>query len=128
MISISKQYSFDSAHQLDLPDCTIEENQAMFGKCNRLHGHTYVLTVEVTGPIDSKTGMIINYFDLDAFMKPYVDGLLDHELLNDVFPGMLTTAENMVQVIAAQIQEMLHVHLASVTLQETPKTTAKWQA
>ena len=68
MISISKSYSFDAAHKLDLPECTIDENLAMFGKCNKLHGHTYTLTVEVSGRIDPKTGMILNYFDLDKII------------------------------------------------------------
>ncbi len=128
MTSISKQYSFDSAHKLDLPKCTVAENHAMFGKCNRLHGHTYTLTVEVGGTVDPDTGMILNYFDLDAFMKPYVDDKLDHRYLNEVFIGMLTTAENMAARIAIDIIELLDrttkgVYLQSVTLSETPKTT-----
>ena len=134
MISISKQYTFDSAHQLDLPECTVDENHAMFGKCNRLHGHTYYLTVEITGSIDPETGMILNYFDLDEFMKPYVDDVLDHRFMNDVFPGLLTTAENMSEAIAISVAARLkravgdHVYVKSITLSETPKTTAKWQA
>ena len=137
MISISKSYSFDAAHKLDLPECTVEENLAMFGKCNRLHGHTYTLTVEVSGRIDDKTGMILNYFDLDKIVKPIVDGRLDHEFMNEVFPEVLTTAENMVQIISrwlivefnyAQPEELpsLRYILESLTLSETPKTTAKW--
>lgn len=128
MISISKSYTFDSAHRLDLPDCTIAENDAMFGKCNRLHGHTYKLTVEVTGPVDPTTGMVLNYYTLDEFVKPYVDGVLDHRFMNDVFPGMLTTAENMVLEIGKALVFMLphNVKLSRIILQETPKTMAQW--
>lgn len=128
MIEISKQYTFDSAHQLDLEECTINENLAMFGKCNNLHGHTYILTVGVTGKVDSKTGMVLNYFELDNIVKPIVDGKLDHKFLNQVFPDMLTTAENMVlrigEIIALALPQ--GVQLSSITLQETPKTTARW--
>ena len=128
MISISKSYSFDSAHRLDLNTCTVKENDAMFGKCNRLHGHTYKLTVEITGEVDPTTGMVLNYFTLDEIVKPYVDDVLDHQYLNDVFPGMLTTAENMVIAIGEKLVSKLphNVRLASIMLQETPKTMAQW--
>ncbi len=131
MITISKQYTFDSAHRL----CTAEEeseaqSSIRFGKCGRLHGHTYILTVVVTGDIKVDTGMIMNYFDLDTIVKPYVDDKLDHRYLNNVWPGMLTTAENMVQRISGDIQQLLMPHwpvqLYEVRLQETPKTSAVW--
>jgi len=127
MIKISKRYDFDSAHQLHLDECTVDENEDMFGKCNNLHGHTYSLIVTVSGNVDKKTGMIMNYFDLDKIVKPLVADL-DHKFLNDVFPGMLTTSENMVLQIANWIRTSLpsNVWLAEVTISETPKTTATW--
>jgi len=133
MISISKQYSFDAAHQLINNELTDEGNQVCFGKCFRKHGHTYTLTVEIAGLVNPPTGMILNYFNLDGIVKRYVDSVLDHQDLNDLFPDMLTTAENMVKIIAQEIGDALWeiypaIELVSVTLSETPKTTAKWQA
>jgi len=133
MISISKSYSFDSAHRLENPDWTQEENEAIFGKCFSKHGHTYKLTVEVAAVLDTETGMVLNYFDLDKIVKPIVE-TLDHEDLNKIFRNELggrTTAENMVREIRDRIEVYLEdrhptVTLQSVTLQETPKTTAKW--
>ena len=131
MISIAKQYTFDSAHILHNPNWDSNKNSQVFGKCSRLHGHTYILTVEVTGDVTPDDGMILNYFDLDKVVKPYVDGMLDHQFLNDVFKELngRTTAENMVRSIAKEIAYLLTtdgVRLASVTLQETPKTFARW--
>ena len=128
MISISKSYDFDAAHMLDNDMCTINENLAMFGKCNNLHGHTYKLTVEVSGEIDVATGMVLNYFTLDEVVKPIVDRELDHSYLNEVFPEILTTAENILMEIGKRLALKLphNVKLQSITLQETPKTTAKW--
>jgi 6-pyruvoyltetrahydropterin/6-carboxytetrahydropterin synthase len=128
MISISKSYDFDAAHQLDLDTCTVEENNHLFGKCNNLHGHTYKLTVEVSGLIDDTTGMVLNYFTLDELVKPFVERRLDHTFLNASFPGMLTTAENLVMAIGEELSFKLphNVKLQSVMLQETPKTMAKW--
>jgi len=129
-ISISKQYSFDSAHQLWNDNFTAEDNAKVFGKCAKLHGHTYVLTVEVSGPVVPETGMIMNYFHLDNVVKPYVDDMLDHKFLNDEWPGMLTTAENMVTIIKEHFKpvfDYMSIQLESVTLQETPKTKATWR-
>ena len=133
MITISKSYSFDAAHQLWRNGWTPEQNSKVFGKCARLHGHTYTLDVTIEGPVDPDTGMILNYFDLDKVVKPLVDGEFDHKDLNKVFHGMLTTAENMVAEIADQIDLILidryrasEFELTIVSLSETPKTAAVW--
>lgn len=130
MITISKNYSFDSAHMLWDENLTEDENWNRFGKCSRLHGHTYYLDVTVSGDIDPDTGMILNYHDLDKIMKPLVDRI-DHYYLNEIFPH-LTTAELMVDSIAKWILDDLDavgwnwVTLDSVMLQETAKTSAVW--
>jgi len=128
MISISKAYSFDAGHQLISFDLSDRENRTVFGKCFNRHGHTYTLVVEVSGKVNPSTGMILNYFNLDKIVKPIVDGILDHTDLNEVFPRMLTTAENLVWKIRGLIVSELpkDITLESVTLSETPKTTAKW--
>lgn len=129
MITISKAYQFDAAHQLVRTDWSPQKNQEVFGKCYREHGHTYRLEVYIGGDVDPVTGMILNYFLLDACVKPIVDKL-DHVHLNWIF-DTLTTAENMVGIIATWIQDELrarydNVFLTQVTLQETPKTKAVW--
>ena len=130
MITISKSYSFDAGHQLVDPEISEQDNWRKFGKCSREHGHTYTLTVEVTGPINPKTGMVLNYFDLDDIVRPYVHQKLDHYNLNETFPNMFTTAENMVHEIGIKLNERIAFHpsvrLVSVTLSETPKTKAIW--
>lgn len=133
MLTISKTYSFDSAHILDLPGSTPEENVKLFGKCHRLHGHTYQLAVTITGNLQVRTGMILNYFDLDKVMGPLI-ALWDHRNLNDVFKELAgrTTAENMVNRMAFHIQHALDladtdVKLYELRLQETPKTSAVWR-
>lgn len=132
MIVISKMYSFDSAHRLVRTDMPEEWNMQTFGKCFRLHGHTYTLEVAVSGEVNEETGMILNYFDLDKIVKPIVDGELDHQYLNHVpmFKGVLTTAENMVQILGSTIYDLLPfgVNLDQVALSETPKTLALWMA
>ena len=79
--TISKQYQFDAAHALT--------NLPYDSPCKRLHGHTYTVTVYVTGEIDlSKIQsavsedqfMLIDYNILDKIVKPYIENV-DHALL-----------------------------------------------
>ncbi len=129
-IWISKQWSFDAAHRLYVDDWSLDKNNEVFGKCVRPHGHTYNLEATVTGPVVN--GMVLNYFDLDRIVKPIVERL-DHYDLNEIFHGMLTTAENMVERIAELIVDELamqydSVLLVEVVLRETPKTRAVWRS
>lgn len=127
MITISKTYNFDAAHQLWDMNLSDDSNWVAFGKCSRLHGHTYYLDVTITGDIEPVTGMILNYHDLDRIVKPIVEARLDHYFLNEKFDH-LTTAELMVGTIAEWIDDELpdDVSLDMVTLQETAKTSAVW--
>ena len=129
-IHISKQWSFDSAHRLYVDDWSQDKNDRVFGKCTRPHGHTYNLEVTITGPIID--GMVLNYFDLDKIIRPIVERL-DHRNLNEVFIGMLTTAENMVERIAQLVIDEIGARsdaiiVSQVTLKETPKTRAVWRS
>ena len=131
MITISKKFWFDAAHQLTKEGWDFSTNEKIFGKCARLHGHTYCLEVAVTGAVHKNNGMVMNYFDLSNVVKPIVDGVLDHKFLNDVFPQMLTTAENMVIKIGEYVTEEMKrrfpdIDLAYITLQETQTTKATW--
>jgi 6-pyruvoyltetrahydropterin/6-carboxytetrahydropterin synthase len=142
--TISKSYSFDAAHQLWRPEWSDPKNYAVFGKCANIHGHTYTLDVTVEGEVDPDTGMVINYFELDAVVKPYVYSFdkmgvahgLDHNFLNIFFGRMLTTSENMVAKIGQDLVALwdqafsiaIDASIVLVSLAETPKTAAVWEA
>ena len=129
---ISKKFGFDSAHRLWADNQSDVDNVTLFGKCARMHGHTYQLEVFVEGPIDEITGMVLNYADLTKIVKPIVDRL-DHQILNEIFDH-LTTAELMVETIASWIEGAMDhapfvlwtTKLVEVHLSETPKTKAIW--
>jgi len=111
MYTIKKEFHFSSAHQLNgLPDTH---------PCSRLHGHNYVLTVYLKSETLNETGFVKDYRELD-FIKKYVDEVLDHQFLNEVFPLLNTTVENMCKELYDLFKPNLP-QLAAIEMSETPK-------
>jgi 6-pyruvoyltetrahydropterin/6-carboxytetrahydropterin synthase len=99
---IACEFRFEASHVLRRDDWSDAENDAVFGNCARLHGHSYRLVVSLRGPIDSGTGMVMNFRDVKRLVRERVIEELDHRHLNDVVGG-LTTAENLLYWIADQL-------------------------
>ena len=126
MASLTKTFGFSAAHRLHSLALSDEENRAVFGKCNNLHGHghNYELEVTVKGPIAPQTGMIL---DLGALMEIVQEEVLerfDHKHLNQdtaEFRTLNPTGENIIKVIWDLLKPRLGDHLAKVGLWETPK-------
>ncbi len=112
---IGKQYSFSAAHMLP----KVGDGHP----CKRLHGHNYIVEVEIRGEIAPKDGFCsnIDFLEVDRLMKPIIEKL-DHHYLNEI-PGLENpTAEH----IAAWILDKYPVkYLFSVTVWETPKCWAQ---
>lgn len=110
---IGRQYSFSAAHWLP--------NVADGHKCKNLHGHNYVVELEVRNEIAPKDGFCgnVDFATLDEAMAPILKQL-DHKCLNDVMEN--PTAE----LIAAWILEQFAPKiLFSVKVWETPKCWAQ---
>lgn len=71
---ITCEFHYDSAHRLPY----VPEGH----KCGRLHGHTYVLTVTLEGPVASD-GFVIDFGDVKEVVKPLIDRV-DHHFLNEI--------------------------------------------
>lgn len=70
---VTKIFTFDAAHYLT----------NYYGKCEKLHGHTYTLEVTLEGEVQSN-GLVIDFVTLKRVVKKHVLEKLDHNLLNDV--------------------------------------------
>ncbi|WP_353087670.1 6-carboxytetrahydropterin synthase [Flavobacterium sp.] len=126
-VTVSRKAHFNAAHRLCRKDWTMEQNQAVFGKCNNpnFHGHNYELIVSVTGEIDPETGYVIDVKIISDLVKTLVEDAFDHKNLNlDVpeFHDLNPTAEN----IAVVIWQKLRPHIGldkdlEVVLYETPR-------
>jgi len=72
------------------------------GKCSALHGHSWVIKVDVYAPINLETGMIIDFVDLKKIIDEY-----DHDYFNKPQRGQKEienpTAENLMRYFALQI-------------------------
>jgi 6-pyruvoyltetrahydropterin/6-carboxytetrahydropterin synthase len=64
------------------------------GKCFNDHGHNYLIEVFARGELDDG-GMVIDFYDMSTIMKQVIDLPCDHKDLNEVYPEMDTTAENL---------------------------------
>lgn len=96
------------------------------------HGHNYTVEVAIRGPVDRKTGMVMNLADLKQIMTEVVMKPLDHKNIDkDVphFKNIPSTAEN----IAVFIWDALFEHLPEpkllfeVKLWETDKNCVSYK-
>jgi 6-pyruvoyltetrahydropterin/6-carboxytetrahydropterin synthase len=117
--TVGKSWSFDAAHQLPLHD----------GKCRNLHGHTYRVEVTVNGPLideGRKSGMIIDFGDLTAIWKDWIEPQVDHQFLNDTLPVEHTTAEMIAGWMLEQFRKQLGPYPGiTVTVWEQPTSWAR---
>ena len=126
MVTLTKTFSFSAAHRLHSSELSDEENRAIFGKCNNLHGHghNYELEVTVRGNIDAQTGMIMDLGRLMQTVQEQVIERFDHKHLNkdtSEFSTRNPTGENIVQVIWSLLRPELGSQLVRLGLWETPK-------
>lgn len=122
MFTITKRFEFSASHQLTHLAARYPDHQ-----CARLHGHNYVVEVELQADTTNADGFVRDY-GLLAPLKTYIDTQLDHRHLNDVLGSSeATTAEHLArhlfELFLSRVPE-----LRAVRVSETPKTTAEWRA
>lgn len=117
MYRISKEFHFSASHQLShLPP----DHQ-----CARLHGHNYVVVVEMAQAELNENGFVRDYHELVP-LKRYIDDTFDHRHLNEVLHDDRATAERLARHFydwcLARWPET-----TSVKVSETPKTWAEYR-
>jgi 6-pyruvoyltetrahydropterin/6-carboxytetrahydropterin synthase len=125
-MTIMRHYDFEAAHSLPLTP--------VGHKCRTLHGHSYALDVEVTGPVQTEgpeSGMVVDFEVIDAAWRDLKERV-DHVTLNGVHEN--PTVEN----LAPLFWEHFATHLAAAAatrgtawhvilwLHEGPRTTAMY--
>lgn len=130
---LKRTWHFHAAHQL------LHHN----GPCARPHGHTYHVTVEVSGeiqPVDGRPdgGMVVDFSFLDATWRS-VEHRLDHRDLNVTLAGEppndfidATSSELIAQYLfeyfTASVRQQLpdrdDLTVLSITVSESPTSSA----
>ena len=106
---VTTTHRFCAQHRTHNPKVSEGANQQIYGKCNRYHGHTYILEVTIKGKIDEETGLIVNKRDFDSVMDEFVPTYLNYQTLNE-FPELKdknATTENMLEALWGQLNEYL---------------------
>ena len=137
MISLTHTFEFAASHRLHNPSMSDEQNRAMFGKCNNVHGHghNYVVEVTLTGQPDDN-GVLLPIERLETIVDDHVIGVMDHKHLNvevDEFSrdgGLNPSVENIAKVCYDRLAEPVDAAgstLQAVRVWETPKTWCEYR-
>ncbi|MBK6522154.1 MAG: 6-carboxytetrahydropterin synthase QueD [Bacteroidia bacterium] len=141
MIRVTKEFRFEMAHAL----------YGYNGPCKNIHGHSYRLSVCVTGQVlnnssEAKNGMVMDFTDLKKIVQSLVIDELDHALLLNgnsphkemalnkevfekvIFVNYQPTCENLVIEIAERLKKALpgNLELHHLKLHETVNSYAEW--
>ena len=97
----TRRFSFAAGHRYWVESWPSAENERVFGRLTVRHGHNYTLEVTVRGPIDERTGMVIDLSELKRIVTETVVDRFDHADLNaDVlFRDRVPTTENVALVV-----------------------------
>lgn len=116
MYKIWKEFKFSASHQLEgLPP----EHQ-----CSRLHGHNYVVEIQLESKKLDEVGFIVDFGELKPF-KDWLDATFDHRHLNDIL-DFNPTAENMAKFIFNHLFD-IYPQLTEVRVRETDTSWAAYR-
>ncbi|AWB10234.1 preQ(0) biosynthesis protein QueD [Thermodesulfobium acidiphilum] len=94
-----------------------------------LHGHTFKVSVEISGNTLDDFGMLIDFRIIKKKLKEILD-IFDHKLLNDVVK-FSPTSENLSKYIFDEFEKFLEnykgIIVSSVTVWESQTTCAKYK-
>ena len=117
MYTISKEFHFSAAHRL----LTLAADHP----CYRLHGHNYVVTLELKSAGVNPNGFVLDFREL-APLKTYIDDNFDHQYLNDVMGDVQTTSEHLAKHFYDWAQAKWP-QVSAVRVAETQKTWAEYR-
>lgn len=134
-------HSFDAAHR-------VVGHDGGRGKCARLHGHTYTATVECGRESLNETGFVVDFAVIKALIDEWDhrtvlweddplfvvdDDDIDEYMIGPEHAGVVRvpfnpTSENMSRHLAEALMTAGSLAWCTVTLSETPKSSATWTA
>lgn len=108
-MEIFKTFSFEAAHRLP--------HVSPGHKCANVHGHSYRVTIYVSGSVDLGTGWVMDFARIKEVFEP-IRQRLDHQYLNDIEGLENPTSEVLARRIWNEIKPALP-GLSKVVVRET---------
>ncbi|MBI4410149.1 MAG: 6-carboxytetrahydropterin synthase QueD [Gemmatimonadetes bacterium] len=121
MFVISVQSHYDAAHYL----------RSYRGKCERLHGHRYVVEVALATESLGAGGLAFDFVEVKRHLRELTDRF-DHTNLNDLppFTDLEPSAENQARYFYEELKKRLPAPMAEALLYarvwETPTAWAQY--
>ena len=121
MYVVSVQAHYDSAHFL----------RHYKGKCERLHGHRYVVEVALATDELNRSGLAFDFVDVKKHLRELADRL-DHQNINELppFTELEPSAENQARYFFDELKHRLPGAMAAAMLYtrvwETPTQWAQY--
>lgn len=113
MFRVTRRLKFDAAHRIP----------GHPGKCDRLHGHTYFVDVEVQGDQLDQLGILVDF----GIIKEAGDRLLpDHQYLNEFLPHVPPTAEGLSRYLFERFKAEIP-QVVAVTVHEGPHSWCRYE-
>jgi len=124
-VAVTRAKPFEAAHAYRDPS---------FGHAARVHGHNYVMTATIAGPIDPATDFLADFRELDGLLKD-VTAPLDHHRLDTEYAalgGREASAEALADALFHELGPRVSAtikgaRLAAVRLAETDSLWADTQ-
>jgi 6-pyruvoyltetrahydropterin/6-carboxytetrahydropterin synthase len=104
------EFRFEAAHRL--PNVPKEH------MCAQLHGHSYQLRVTVAGPVDARTGWVLDFATLAAAFEP-LRLQLDHRYLNEIDGLGNPTSEHLARWLWQRLDPVIP-GLSAIEVREMP--------
>lgn len=120
MFEIRVSAEFEAAHRVAGYD----------GKCDRLHGHSWIVEASVTGKKLDNLGMLVDFKVVKGRLRDLLE-TLDHQYLNELpafADGHNPTAEHIAQYVYEEMAKAEffddNVKLKYIQVWESPKSSA----
>lgn len=122
MYTLKVEGAFEAAHRV----------AGYPGKCDRLHGHNWVVQAVIQGNELDELGMLVDFKQAKRALSEVLERL-DHRFLNELQPfsnGLNPTAENLSRVIFEELAGnpvfVRDSYLSAITVFESPKSSVTY--
>lgn len=119
MFEIKVKTEFEAAHRIE----------GYKGKCNRLHGHSWVVEICAAGKKLDELGMLVDFKEVKHAANEILD-VMDHQYLNELPAfqnGYNPTAEHIAKYVYDALAEHAvfqgNAKLQSIRVWESPKSS-----